>query len=234
MAFDAPGEAAVEATIWRVNLPADPDQAHAAMAGAESNLIRSQEVLSDAEGRIDALVQRKTEPVSFGTRAMAEPLDLPEQALLDLLQEAETGSAPVSFGERGLFTGGWEQAVDEFRDFASRASQILTHYAWVETRVGEALLARTTVNWLGDLESAWEVNLRPDQMGLHQRTLNLTLETRALMLRSLILVASGAGKLSVLMTTPGGALLALPAVWKFVNQVRAEWEKFGALQGADG
>jgi hypothetical protein len=71
-------------------------------------------------------------------------------------------------------------------------------------------------------------------MGLHQRTLNLTLETRALMLRSLILVASGAGKLSVLMTTPGGALLALPAVWKFVNQVRAEWEKFGALQGADG
>ncbi|MEJ2267272.1 MAG: hypothetical protein P8X95_27830 [Anaerolineales bacterium] len=50
------------------------------------------------------------------------------------------------------------------------------------------------------------------------------------MLRTFIVTTQGAAKLSILLATPGGAILALPAAWKYVNQILAELEKIRDLK----
>ena len=92
------------------------------------------------------------------------------------------------------------------------------------------MLARTVVGWTGDLDTLWEQYLRPEQIDLHRRSLNLAITSRAAMLRTFIVTTQGAAKLSILLATPGGAILALPAAWKYVNQILAELEKIRDLK----
>ena len=102
----------------------------------------------------------------------------------------------------------------------------LAHYAAVETAVQGRLLGRTTVSWMGDMNTVWHAGLDPTSAVLHQRTLALALASRDTWMRMVVVVARGAIALSVLLTTPGGAILALPAAWKFVHQVLSELEKY--------
>jgi hypothetical protein len=50
----------------------------------------------------------------------------------------------------------------------------------------------------------------------------LALESRDTLIRTFVFAARGAVQLSVMLTMPGGALLALPAIWKFINQILAD------------
>jgi hypothetical protein len=72
----------------------------------------------------------------------------------------------------------------------------------------------------GDMHTVWHAGLDPTLAMLHQRAL----ASRDARMRTVV-VARVALKLSVLMSTPGGALLALPAAWTFVHQVPAELAK---------
>ncbi len=109
--------------------------------------------------------------------------------------------------------------------FVEQVRRFVGHYAWVETRTQGQLLGQTAVSWTGDANTVWQEGLDPAQMALHQRTLTLALASRDTVIRTFILVASGAARLSVLLATPGGAILALRAAWKFVKQVQAELER---------
>lgn len=229
VAFGAGAEAAPEAPVWRANLPADPHQAAEDLERAEAALDTSRQALGAAEERIEALVGRKSAGVAFGVPGAQvfapEPgLAEPEQDLLALLREAETGQPPVSYG-LGERVEGLREATQQFQDFIARARRIVVHYAWVETRVQGQLLGQTTVGWTGDMRTAWQEGLLLEQMTLHRRTLAVALASRETLIRTFTVVASGAAKLSLLLSAPGGAILALPAAWKFINQVRAEIEK---------
>jgi len=229
IAFDAAAEAAPEAPVWRANLPADPHQAAEHLKRAEAELETSRRALGAAEDRIETLVGRKSTGVAFGVPgaqvfAVEPGLAEPEQDLLALLREAETGQPPVSYG-LGEKVEGLREAAQQFQDFAERARRIVAHYAWVETRVQDQLLGQTTVGWTGNMRTAWQEGLAPEQMTLHRRTLALALASRETLIRTFTIVASGAAKLSLLLSAPGGAILALPAAWKFINQVRAEIER---------
>jgi hypothetical protein len=87
----------------------------------------------------------------------------------------------------------------------------------------EDLLGQTTVSWSGDVNTVWRVGLSPEDVKLHQRTLALALQSRDTLLQILVMATQFAVKLSVLLAMPGGAILALPAAWKFINQVLAEF-----------
>ncbi len=146
-----------------------------------------------------------------------------------LLNQAQYGKLAPSFGLADEIRDGWDKAVEQFQSFVALVVQTLTHYAWVETKIEDHLLVRTAVSWKGDFETAWQDQLDPERMALHQRTLNIALASRAVTLRTFAIVAAAAGKLSALMTAPGGAILALPAAWKYINEIRAELEKYQPL-----
>lgn len=235
VAFGTTGVATAEAPVWRANLPADLHQAAERLDKAEEGLEASQQALTVATDRIDALVERRSTGLAFDTPvagalaaetfAAGAGLAEPERELLGLLQEAKTGRPPVSFAAGEEVSGGLRQAAQQFQGFMERVRQVVAHYAWVETHVEGELLGRTTVGWTGDMRTAWQEGLDPAQMALHQRTLTLALASRETLIQTLVVVTSGAARLSMLLSTPVGAILALPAAWKFINQVRAEIEK---------
>jgi hypothetical protein len=81
------------------------------------------------------------------------------------------------------------------------------------------------VDWTGDSDTFWCSPLVPDQVELHRRTLALALESRQELLHTIVIVSRNAArlaKLPILLGTPGGALLAAVAAYKFIQDVRAE------------
>ncbi len=238
ISFDlAPGSppAAIPAdvTVWRSELPAEPGQALAAFQQAQASLQAGEQALEISEERLERLRLRQASGLSFAAGEPGEELPPPESETLALLAYAqESGQmlsfAPgqswdsFSFGPLDQVSDKWGQAVAQFKEFMQRLEQIVTHYAWVETRVQGRLWARTSVSWTGDMDTAWYIQPADGQSALHERTLKLALDSRAALLRTFAVVAAGALKLSTLLATPAGPLLALPAALSFINQVRAE------------
>lgn len=225
VAFDV---AAAGPPVWRANLPADPDLAAAHLDRAEASLDISLTALIVAGERISVLVEeRRRLPagLAFDISETEVKLAQPEMELLALLEEVERGPRPVHF-EAGEEVGGLTQVTAQFREFVDQLREVVTHYALVETRSQGQLLGQTAVDWTGDMDTVWQEGLDTAQMALHQRTLRLALASREMLIRMFTLVSSGAARLSVLLATPGGAILALPAAWKFINQVRDEIEKY--------
>jgi hypothetical protein len=75
------------------------------------------------------------------------------------------------------------------------------------------------VDWTGDMNTAWKPAISPEERILHQRSLALALKSRIALLRIIMTTAQGAAKIAALIAAPGGALLALPAAWKYVQQL---------------
>jgi hypothetical protein len=124
----------------------------------------------------------------------------------------------VSFDLRAALSSGWEQAREQFETLLNRLTRSAGYYAWVETRVDQQLQGLTTVDWTGQLNTVWRSPLAPEQAALHQHTLGLALRSRSLMIRTL----GTAVQAAFLIATPGGQILALPVIWKFINQWLAE------------
>jgi hypothetical protein len=216
---------AVEETapVWRADYPSDPERARTHLEQAQRSLDAAESALAATPSRLDAFVMQRRTGLAFAPPAPAEE-DL--TVLLGLSRAA----APELPGVPGEPPGEkWERAFQSFRGFAARLQQIAAHYAWVETRVGGRLVGQTGVAWTGDMHTVFLDPLDPDQVRLHQRTLDLALASRKTLVRMAVLTVASAVKLSVLLVTPGGIALALPAVLRFINQIRKEL----ASQGVD-
>ena len=129
----------------------------------------------------------------------------------------------VSYGltER-LGSGGLEQVAGQFQGFADRLQRTLTHLAWVETRQDGQMIGRSVVGWSGDCVTIWGQAATSAQMALHRKSLQAALQSRITLLSTFTTAVQGAVKLSVLLSTPGGAILALPTVWKYIHQILSE------------
>lgn len=235
VSFGGPAPGVEQAPTWRVNLPADPAQAIQQLEHSQTQLKTSQEALDSVPDRIENLVNRSQAEARGEVSFAAEPLPPAESELLRLLSAAgQTAVRPdqpeVSFGLGQDLGAELRRATEGFQQFTQRISRLIAHFAWVETQVTGHLLARTVVGWTGDMHTLWEEYLRPEQIDLHHRSLVLAISSRAAMLRTFIVTTQGAAKLSVLLATPGGAILALPAAWKYVNQILAELEKIRDLK----
>ncbi|MBA4379258.1 MAG: hypothetical protein C0393_00955 [Anaerolinea sp.] len=216
-----------ENPVWRVNLPADASAVEDAFRRAEAQMAASQQALEQLPDRLDDFAKR-SQPradggVSFDAASYSVAQGTPEAGLLgvmDSYRALETGQ--VSFGVGELAGEAWEQAKVQFQDFMEQINREALHFAWVETIVDGNLVARTTVDWGGDSETVWSEDITPDQMGLHGRTLNLAAASRNLKLRMFTTITTGAAKIAVLLATPAGAVMALPAAYKYVNQILSE------------
>jgi hypothetical protein len=213
---DPAAEAA--APVWRVDLPVNPALALADLAAAEAALARHEAVIATAPARIGALAAAGG-AASFSTRG----LPAPERQLLALVGElrGEAPAPPVasafSTGEPERLT--WAEAEARFRAFAAQVQDAVANFAVVETLVEGGLVARTSVSWTGDLRSLLHATLPARHEGLHRRSLRLALRSRAALLRTFGTVMRGAAIVAVMASSPAGAITALPAAWRFVDQL---------------
>jgi len=223
--FSAIGSASagvVNWPVWRAKFTEELGLAEAHLSICEARLNDSKKVLGKVPERLHRLMETQPTSLAFDVRESDGILAKPEAELLALLQEIQKGGAPLSFGVGEKFLFGWEQASQQFTAILERVCRFVACYARIETRVQEHLLAQTAVSWTGDVNTAWKAELHPDQVRMHQRTLALALESRDTLLRTVLMATQLAIKVTVLVSTPGGVILALPAVWRFIHQVLAE------------
>lgn len=221
-AFDALDGGTDAVPVWRANYPADPGLLAADLDEAWKQLEAAEAALAAAPTRLDAFVMQGQSGTAYALTAEGTPQGLPEQDL-DLLLGEIRGVAPTtSYALDDLSVGRLDLALEAFQAFADRFQQVVAHFAWVETRVEGRLVGRTAVTWTGDVDTLMADWLDADQMGLHQQTLSLALASRRTVLRTSSLVIANAVKLSALLTTPGGFVLAIPAMLRFINQLRKE------------
>jgi hypothetical protein len=215
--------------VWRLDLPADPEAAQATLSQRQKLLLTSQIALADVPVRIDNLVQhaRATGGVGLSFAPLsAEALPDPEADALGLLHALELPAVGVSFAAGSEEQHGLEQAFTRFKADMDNLMRLVTHFAWVETQQDNHLIGRTIVGWSGDLDMLWRLGLAPQGYELHQRSLSQALASRNILLHATVVTVRSAAKLAVLLTTPGGALLAIPVAWKFVKEVMVDVEKY--------
>jgi hypothetical protein len=124
------------------------------------------------------------------------------------------------------------EAQEKFNALMEQIRREVLHFAWVETGAGSDTLARSTVDWSGDTVTVWLEGLARAQAEMHNRTLRYAVASRALKMRMGFVIATGASKIAILLTTPGTQALALPVVYKFVTQVLAQVREYQALNSA--
>jgi hypothetical protein len=222
-------------SLWRIDLQDDPAAARAQIRSTEQELAQSQAALAEVPARLDSLVARLEdgEGVSFDVTTASDagmPLQAPEVELLEWIDSLDTGR--VSFGIGELIPEEMVDASQQFRAAIAGLSRMLLHLAWVETHQGGRLLARTVVDWGGDMDTAWGWDIAGEQFEYHHRSLALALASRITLLNTLSITSRAAVKLSVLIATPGASLLALPAAWKYVNLILAQVRKYSEIREA--
>lgn len=210
--------------VWRADLPDDRVAALAALAAAEADLRRQDAALDAAPGRMIAVAAPAT--ASYGLRGQPAGLGAPDHWLRATVEGLRAGSGSpagaASYGLRDDVTAAWQEAEARFLSFAAQAREALSSLAVVETRVGGALVARTSVGWSGDFRTLLGGAPLYLDAALHRRTLGLALGSRAALLKMFGTVMRGAAIVAALTSSPVGAALALPAAWRFVEQVRDE------------
>jgi hypothetical protein len=214
----AAGESPVP--IWRADLPADPKSAAEELAHGRQASAAAQIAIAGTEARFFAVLARSQNGPEAGDSFAAAASPAAEVELLSLLHELQHGQAETSFGLGDVLSERWPKATQQFQAFLHQVMQHVAYSAWVETRIAGNLLGWTTVSLTGDMDTAWAARLGPEQVTLHQETVALALLTRAHLMRTFTSVARAAAelaKLATLIGTPGGAILALPAAWRFFN-----------------
>lgn len=222
-------EIADEIPVWRTDLPADLDQANTQLTEQEGELGDTLAALNTTPERIDVLVRQAqlagTTDISFEAPG-AETLAEPDFELLDMVQTINSPTVGISFAVGDERTSNIEAAFTQFNEDMSSLLRMVAHFAWIETEIGGELLARSVVSWTGDMDTSWATGLKEEIYQLHKRSLGQALSTRNIALHAITITAQSALKLSVLLATPGGQLLALPLVWKYVKQIMTDVKRY--------
>ncbi|NJM07923.1 hypothetical protein HC891_19625 [Candidatus Gracilibacteria bacterium] len=215
--------------VWRATFADDRLEAHEAIAAAEAILHADRGALAITPHRLDALRQSQTSGPSFGSAADTA---LPEQGLLALLGAAELRASGVSFGSANdeAMPDEARGAFAQVQALTAQVVQTISNFAVVETVVAGRKLGRTTVSWTGQVSTVLAVGVLPNQVVLHRRTLRLALQSRLTLLHTFATVTRGASIVVTLAVSPLGALLALPAAWRFVTDLFQE-QRFQRYSG---
>jgi hypothetical protein len=224
----APGEITQEDEIvWSVSLPNNPGLANAIVTERAQAVGASQQNLTQAREMLRTLPGQGVEAAAF---ALADTAERPSPEIMlqrRLAALHDTGEA-VSFGL--TWSTDWSSALADYQTFVQQAMQVLKPTLCVETQVAEAVLAFTRVRFSGDIDTCWADPCSAHYISLHHHVLSLTLESRLALLQLLAQTAAGAAMLAVRFSLPGGALTALPATWRYLQDVMAQGQRVRDLQ----
>ena len=230
VSFEA-GAAVDETPVWRVNLSSDVRLSGQSFRLAEAQLVAAQQALDSVPERLDGFIQRSARRGAGQVSFAVEEIGTPEADLTGLLGEYRAmESGQVSFGVREDVSQAWEQAKAQFDALLQSINQEILHFAWVETCVDGQPVARTTVGWGGDSQTLYSADISADEIGQHSQTLHLASASRSLKLRMFTTITTGAVKLTTLLASGSGAVLALPLAYQYVTQILAQVKEYQALQ----
>jgi hypothetical protein len=230
LSFAAGGEQVPGGTqIWKIDLPADEEESRQYIEQASGDLQAAERAVRELPGWFDDLAQEIPAGGQERTLAFSSPASEPAAGELYRWMSAIEQPGQLSFGAPALTASEVAQAASGLQELIDKLSQQVLHLAWVETHQDGRLLARSVIAWHGDAQTGWS-DLSPGQMQLHKKNVRLALTSRIILLNLVLTVIRGAGKLGVLLATPGGALLALPAAWRLANQFISEANKYPTNQ----
>lgn len=239
LSFSLPGEGAPRSdvsAVWALALNSGPDGRPA--GGRELERMAAQvrsieEGLAASGPRVEELLSARARElegsgVSFSTSGEAAVLAMPppEAGLAFALQTIEpTGEeSVVSFGAPGALPAGvdWQALYQRLATLLDSVNRQILHYAWVDTTLDGQLVARSIVNWGGDLVTCWRPGLQQETITAHCRSFELAMASRLANLRAILTVSQIAGKITLALTTPLGPLQAMSLAWQFLSSVISE------------
>lgn len=228
-----------DVTVWRIHLSSEPRHAFERLSSVQAHISASQRALPAVEQRLNALAHRSAaaahEHLSFSLpSAISE--DPADQELLHLLADIEQherrGEGEISFGVRDGAEAVWGQVREHVESFIERL-RAFASYVQVETVVDDLLLGKTHMGWGGDIRTIWHARVNAQQSTMHLRSLTVALQSQDTFLRTLTIAAEGAVKLSVLLSAPGGVVLALPVAWNYINRLLQQRQIRESLQNSN-
>lgn len=168
--------------------------------------------LDDAAARLDRVLARARSGAAVSFDAGA---DAPERELLQDLASLDADAVSFSTDE--------ERGPGRFERFFDRLMEQIGATLRVETREGDALVAVTRVELDSDLVTAVGPTGAGEAIERHRAALAAALFERRSSTRVVLSTVEAAVKIAIAAGT-GNPLLALPAAWKFIRGVMAEWE----------
>lgn len=220
--------------VWRKDLPSNAEEAAQILVDSESSLSASLERLDSVSASIDSLIQRvqATQQINFAagvegglTQVRTAGLSEAELELLNALTGLSTSPLQPSYGLGISPAGVWNEARGQFQAFLNQIQRMVGYAAWVETSIEGRWVGRTIVGWSGDQRTAWQERVEVEQFSLHRQSLDQAVRSRTAIIRMLAITTQTAVKISTLISVPGGALLALPAAWRYVQQMLEQIDK---------
>ncbi len=227
VSFSAESAAPPGEPTWRIELPESTETTQAILASRT----QAAELVHKDLAHIDQNLTHisRTEVVSFSP---SDPLLAQKSELLETLDAFQSPVSAASATQYSLFSRKDKEKESEDQEnyrqwvaFVERVQHIVANYARVETAQGGRELGRTAVSWTGNFETTWAANVTLQTMRTHRQSVHLALDSRIALIRIVSVVVTGAVGLAVKASVPGGQVLLLPAVWKFVRDVLVELRK---------
>jgi hypothetical protein len=226
VSFDATAPSDLDTIVWKLDLPEDNPTKDRELKHLEEEIRSTRKALERIPLEIERLGYRRSQATSGELSFRSEQVTASEAEFFYLLESISSANGGLSFDLSGKSRLDWQKAAEEFEDALTRTKTMLTKFALVETSIQGELIGRTVVSWSGKTESSWLSARGPEQVHLHQRSLRAALASRFLLLNMLVITAQSAARLSALLAIPGGVVMALPAVWKYITRLIDELEKY--------
>jgi hypothetical protein len=199
----------LESCAWRVDLPRTPRSAGQHLAAAGQQLIGSLRRLPAVRDELAGLTGTEPSP-AFGVDTGEARRTL--SVWLD---------GALSYGNISGSPGLPQHTVDNCRALVHRVRVACLPIAEVETQVGDSLVGWSRLALGGGVTTTVRSSRTVAEMRLHQQAVELAVSSRLALLRIVGLAARAAAAVSVRLVLPGGPLLALGPVLKFVHDAMA-------------
>lgn len=204
--------------LWRLELPTDHEAAMNALDIHAFTLLLDRDGILESAKRLYHFVDSWVFDQPTEAEARIETAGSPEHLLAEAIDSLRSTQA------RGIIRD-IPDIVEEFQAFLSRVHAFLSNYAVIETASNGTLLARTCVSWSGDFTSWCREDLTADQALQHVYSMRVAIQRRRMLVQLLSVVIAAAADIGMRVGTPGGVLLALPAIWRFIRMVADEYRR---------
>ena len=204
--------------LWQLELPNDHDAAMDALDIHAFALLLDRDGILESAERLYHFVDTWVFNQPTEAQARIETAGSPEYLLAEAMDSLRNAQA------RGIVRD-LPDIVEEFQAFLGRVRAFLSNYAVIETKSNGTLLARTCVGWSGDFTSWCREDLTDAQAIQHVYNMRVAVQRRRLLIQLLSIVIAAAADIGMRLGTPGGVLLALPAVWRFIRIVSDEYRR---------
>jgi hypothetical protein len=208
--------------VLSVSLPADTNQARQVIRQKSITLQSKQRAATKASQTLQNL-SPQSEVVSFSIdQAETNPAKATLQRNLARLQGGHEADVSFALG----VPDEWSETVEDYQKFMEGALQVLRPTIRTETKIGDNLIATSSIDMSGNVGTTWHQHTA-EYSQLHNETVVLSIKSRVAILQLLGQIFAGAAILAVKFNIPGGQVMALPAAWRYIQDVMKQTKTVG-------